>query len=167
MVEKRLYTKWSGIWMPIEYKTARPFEYQTNGWHFVFLCSGPVFKWLVYYKEQSTYPIWIPNHLNTKPFEIWTLKSSEFKCFRYSTGRYSFPHWISIFSFLILTLLSVSGWLLLDVHLLRVWLWRQQQKVFSLQSQVHQKGMQHPLPLRYAASPSSKCRELMGAQRFI
>ena len=34
------------------------------------------------------------NHLNTKPFKIWTSKSSVFKCFRYSNGRYSDPHCI-------------------------------------------------------------------------
>ena len=39
------------------------------------------------------------DHLNTKPFEILTSKSSECKCFRYSTGRYSFPQFISIFFF--------------------------------------------------------------------
>ena len=31
-------------------------------------------------------------HLNTKPFEIWNLKSLVFKCFQYLNGRYSDPH---------------------------------------------------------------------------
>ena len=36
---KEVGCQWSGIQMP--------FEYWTNGCHLVFLCTGPVFKWLV------------------------------------------------------------------------------------------------------------------------
>ena len=47
MIEKMLDVKWSGFRMPCEYRTAKPFEYGTNGHHLVFLCTGSVFEWSV------------------------------------------------------------------------------------------------------------------------
>ena len=50
-----------------------------------FLCTGAVFEWLVHYIGHNPQT----DQLNTEPFEIRTPKSSVFKCFRYSNGRYS------------------------------------------------------------------------------
>ena len=47
MVKKRLDAKWSYIQMRFKYLTAQPFEHRTNEYHLVFLCTDPVFKWLV------------------------------------------------------------------------------------------------------------------------
>ena len=47
MVEKRLDAKWAGIQMPVEWWTARPFEYWTNE---NLLCSHE----LVQYSNDST-----------------------------------------------------------------------------------------------------------------
>ena len=79
MDEKRLDTKWSDIWMPFEYWTARSFEYQQNGRHLVLLCTGPIFKWSVWYIGQSTKT----DHLKYELKKVW-----------YSNGRYSDPHCI-------------------------------------------------------------------------
>ena len=39
--------KGSRIGIPFEYRTAWPFEFCTIGHYLVFLCTGPVFEWLV------------------------------------------------------------------------------------------------------------------------
>ena len=52
--------------MPFEYRTDQPFENRTNGRHLVFLCTGLVFEWSVYYIGHNPWS----DHLNTKPFEI-------------------------------------------------------------------------------------------------
>ena len=77
--------------MPFEYRTAQLFEYQTNGRHLVFLCTGLmywsyvlvllfevrisnglVFKWSVLYKRHSLRrTIWIPNHLKSELQKVW------------------------------------------------------------------------------------------------
>ena len=50
---KEVDAKWSGFGMPFEYRRAQPFEYRINWRHLVFLCTGLVFKWLVYYIGHS------------------------------------------------------------------------------------------------------------------
>ena len=53
MIEKRLDANWFGFWMPFEYRTAQPFAYWTYGCHLVFLSTGLVFKWSVWYIGHS------------------------------------------------------------------------------------------------------------------
>ena len=66
MVKKILDAKWSGFGMTFEYRTAQRFEYQTNGRRIVFLCTGPVFEWSVYYIGHNPWT----DCLNTEPFEM-------------------------------------------------------------------------------------------------
>ena len=65
MVKKILDAKWSGFQMTFEYRTAQPFEYRTNGCLVVFLCTGPVFEWSVYYIGHNPWT----DRLNTELFE--------------------------------------------------------------------------------------------------
>ena len=60
---------WSGLWMPFEYRTARPFKYWTKGCHLVFLCIAG------FRRVGLVHRTW---HI-TLPFEIQTSKSLVFK----------------------------------------------------------------------------------------
>ena len=64
--------------LPLEYWTAQPFEYRTNGHHLVFLCTGLVFEWLVL-------------HIN-RPFEyltIWNLNIIKFRLQMFQVFKWS------------------------------------------------------------------------------
>ena len=95
------------IWIPNSPTIWIP---EANGCRLIFLCVGSVFKWLVYYIGHSTFT----DHLNSQPFEIWTLKCLVLKCFRYSNGRYSDPpgtlYFCSVFMLEVIFTLSIFNW---------------------------------------------------------
>ena len=85
----------NGIWN----LESQPFEIRTNGCHFVrnhlksrqkvWILNYSVFECL------RLQPQLKPNHLKTKPFEIWPWKSLDFKCFHISDPQCNIVVWYS------------------------------------------------------------------------